>query len=109
MLAAPLAPTHRFVGVDLRGHGFSDKPPTGYDLELTRARAGHGQVAAVIGEPGMGKSRLVWELTHAEATQGWLILESSAVSHGRATLYLPRPSSRCFGATSRSRRATRLR
>src|SRR5262245_16661937 len=30
-LAAPLAPANRFIGVDLRGHGFSDKPPTGYD------------------------------------------------------------------------------
>jgi pimeloyl-ACP methyl ester carboxylesterase/DNA-binding SARP family transcriptional activator len=32
-LAERLAPTHRFVGVDLRGHGFSDKPPSGYDLD----------------------------------------------------------------------------
>jgi lipase len=32
-LAGRLAPAHRFVGVDLRGHGFSDKPPTGYDLD----------------------------------------------------------------------------
>ena len=32
-LAAQLTPTNRFIGVDLRGHGFSDKPPTGYDLE----------------------------------------------------------------------------
>ena len=32
-LAERLAPTHRFIGLDLRGHGFSDKPPTGYDLE----------------------------------------------------------------------------
>jgi pimeloyl-ACP methyl ester carboxylesterase/DNA-binding SARP family transcriptional activator len=32
-LAARLAPAHRFVGLDLRGHGFSDKPPSGYDLE----------------------------------------------------------------------------
>src|SRR6185503_5956943 len=32
-LAERLAPTARFVGVDLRGHGFSDKPPAGYDLE----------------------------------------------------------------------------
>jgi len=31
-LAARLAPTHRFVGVDLRGHGFSDKPRVGYEL-----------------------------------------------------------------------------
>src|SRR5262245_4981359 len=32
-LAERLSPAHRFVGVDLRGHGFSDKPPAGYDLE----------------------------------------------------------------------------
>ena len=32
-LAERLAPAHRFVGVDLRDHGFSDKPPAGYDLE----------------------------------------------------------------------------
>lgn len=32
-LAERLAPTVRVVGVDLRGHGFSDKPPAGYDLE----------------------------------------------------------------------------
>jgi esterase len=32
-LAERLAPAHRFIGVDLRGHGFSDKPPAGYDLE----------------------------------------------------------------------------
>jgi pimeloyl-ACP methyl ester carboxylesterase len=32
-LAERLAPTVRFVAVDLRGHGFSDKPPAGYDLE----------------------------------------------------------------------------
>ncbi|MFI5376180.1 MAG: alpha/beta fold hydrolase [Candidatus Rokuibacteriota bacterium] len=32
-LAERLTPGHRFVGADLRGHGFSDKPPSGYDLE----------------------------------------------------------------------------
>ena len=32
-LGERLAPKVRFVGVDLRGHGFSDKPPAGYDLE----------------------------------------------------------------------------
>jgi pimeloyl-ACP methyl ester carboxylesterase len=31
-LGERLAPGHRFVAVDLRGHGFSDKPPSGYDL-----------------------------------------------------------------------------
>lgn len=32
-IAQQLAPDHRFVAVDLRGHGFSDKPPSGYELE----------------------------------------------------------------------------
>jgi pimeloyl-ACP methyl ester carboxylesterase/DNA-binding SARP family transcriptional activator len=32
-LAERLAPDVRFVALDLRGHGFSDKPPSGYDLE----------------------------------------------------------------------------
>ena len=31
-LAERLAPFHRIIAVDLRGHGFSDKPPAGYDL-----------------------------------------------------------------------------
>jgi pimeloyl-ACP methyl ester carboxylesterase/DNA-binding SARP family transcriptional activator len=32
-LGERLAPEVRFVAVDLRGHGFSDKPPTGYTIE----------------------------------------------------------------------------
>jgi pimeloyl-ACP methyl ester carboxylesterase/DNA-binding SARP family transcriptional activator len=31
-LAERLAPSHRIIALDLRGHGFSDKPPAGYDL-----------------------------------------------------------------------------
>ncbi|MBI2159160.1 MAG: AAA family ATPase [Candidatus Rokubacteria bacterium] len=56
---------------------------------LERARAGHGQVVALVGEPGVGKSRLVWELAHSHRTDGWLVLESSSVSHGKATAFLP--------------------
>ena len=56
---------------------------------LERARAGHGQVVAVVGEPGVGKSRLVLELTHSHRTDGWLVLESSAVSYGKAAPFLP--------------------
>jgi class 3 adenylate cyclase/tetratricopeptide (TPR) repeat protein len=56
---------------------------------LERARSGHGQVVAVVGEPGVGKSRLYWEFTHSHHTQGCLIVESSSVSYGKATPYLP--------------------
>src|SRR6267142_2633712 len=56
---------------------------------LEKARAGQGQIVAVSGEPGVGKSRLFWEFTHSHRTHGWLILESSPVSYGRMTSYLP--------------------
>ena len=39
---------------------------------LALAHEGHGQVVAVVGEPGVGKSRLVYEFTHSHRTQDWL-------------------------------------
>jgi class 3 adenylate cyclase len=71
----------RFVG----RHG--ELQQLGQALEL--ARTGRGQVVAVVGEPGVGKSRLCWEFTHAQWTQGWLTVESRSASYGRATSYLP--------------------
>jgi class 3 adenylate cyclase/tetratricopeptide (TPR) repeat protein len=56
---------------------------------LERAQAGCGQVVAVIGEPGVGKSRLYWEFTHSHRTHDWLIVESGSVSYGKASAYLP--------------------
>jgi class 3 adenylate cyclase len=56
---------------------------------LGRAGASHGQMVALVGEPGVGKSRLFWEFTHSRRTVDWLILESSSVSYGKATAYLP--------------------
>jgi AAA ATPase-like protein/adenylate/guanylate cyclase family protein len=56
---------------------------------LARAAAGQGQVVALLGEPGVGKSRLVYEFLHSHHTQGWLRLESGSVSYGKATAYLP--------------------
>ena len=58
-------------------------------LALERAGAGHGQVVAVLGEAGVGKSRLVYEVVHSHRTQGWLVLESASVSYGKATPYFP--------------------
>jgi tetratricopeptide (TPR) repeat protein len=46
-------------------------------------------VVAIVGEPGVGKSRLVWEVTHSHRTHGWLILQAGSVSYGKATPYLP--------------------
>ena len=56
---------------------------------LERAGTGHGQVVAVVGEAGVGKSRLVYEFIHSHHTQGWLVLESASVSYGKATPYFP--------------------
>ena len=56
---------------------------------LERAAAGHGQALAVVGEAGLGKSRLVWEFARSHHTHGWLVLESGSVSYGKATPYLP--------------------
>jgi class 3 adenylate cyclase/tetratricopeptide (TPR) repeat protein len=56
---------------------------------LALAHEGHGQLVALVGEPGVGKSRLVYEFTHSHRTQDWLILEAGSVSYGKATSYLP--------------------
>jgi class 3 adenylate cyclase/tetratricopeptide (TPR) repeat protein len=56
---------------------------------LAQASARHGQVIALVGEAGVGKSRLVYECVHSYRTQGWLVLESVLVSYGKATPYFP--------------------
>jgi class 3 adenylate cyclase len=56
---------------------------------LEQAGAGHGQVVALVGEAGVGKSRLVYEFAHSHRTQGWRVLESASVSYGKATPYFP--------------------
>jgi class 3 adenylate cyclase/tetratricopeptide (TPR) repeat protein len=67
---------------------------------LERAGASHGQAVALVGEAGVGKSRLVYEVVHwrdcvgagrspSHHTQGWRVLESASVSYGKATPYFP--------------------
>ena len=56
---------------------------------LERAWAGHGQAVALVGEAGVGKSRLVYEVVHSHHTQDWRVLESASVSYGKATPYVP--------------------
>jgi class 3 adenylate cyclase/tetratricopeptide (TPR) repeat protein len=71
-------------------------PFVGRDPELAhlvraqdQARNGQGQLVAIVGEAGVGKSRLYHEFIHSHRIQGWLVLEASAVSHGKSISYLP--------------------
>ena len=70
-------------------------PFVGRDNEMTLlasrwslAREGMGQVVGIVGEPGVGKSRLVWEFIHGGHDLGGLVLETASVALGRPTPYL---------------------
>jgi predicted ATPase len=54
-----------------------------------QAARGQGQIIAVVGEPGVGKSRLFDEFTRVQRAQGWLVLEARAAAYGRATPFFP--------------------
>jgi class 3 adenylate cyclase/tetratricopeptide (TPR) repeat protein len=56
---------------------------------VEQAASGKGQILAMVGEPGMGKSRLVHEFTRHKLRPGWLVLEGASVSYGKATPYFP--------------------
>jgi tetratricopeptide (TPR) repeat protein len=56
---------------------------------LEQAGAGHGQIVGVIGEPGVGKTRLFYEFAHEDLPPGWLILQASCVSYEKVNSYLP--------------------
>src|SRR5262250_2170898 len=56
---------------------------------LEEVRQGHGQVVAVVGDPGIGKSRLFHELTHSDSVRGYRVLQTSCLSYGQATSYRP--------------------
>ncbi|RFB75010.1 adenylate/guanylate cyclase domain-containing protein [Methylovirgula sp. 4M-Z18] len=54
-----------------------------------QAKCSCGQIVAVIGEPGVGKSRLYFEFTHSHHVEGWRVIEASSVSYGKAMAFLP--------------------
>jgi hypothetical protein len=56
---------------------------------IEKSAAGHGQIFSMVGEPGMGKSRLVYEFTHSHVPVDWLVFEAPCVSYGKATPYFP--------------------
>jgi tetratricopeptide (TPR) repeat protein len=80
----------------LGGGGRELSPFVGRDPELERlqatllrAGAGQGALIAIVGAPGLGKTRLCHELARWAAGREWLLLEASGVSYGRTTPYLP--------------------
>ena len=52
------------------------------------AKSGHGQIVAIVAEPGVGKSRLLFEF-RVKNQSGWMVLEAVSASHDKATAYLP--------------------
>ena len=56
---------------------------------LARARQGHGQVVGVMGEPGLGKSRLCFEFVERCRAQGLAVYEAQCPSHGKSIPFIP--------------------
>ena len=82
----------RFQALAARGMtGFVGRGAEMEQLERVQAKVqqGHGQVVTIIGEPGLGKSRLVHEFVRRHRISNWLVLETASVSYRKTTSYLP--------------------
>ena len=71
----------RFVGRDRDLAALTDL--------LGHVEQGHGQVVGLVGEPGVGKSRLILEMREAMASRQIEYLEGRCLSYGRSIPYLP--------------------
>ncbi|HVN71866.1 MAG TPA: adenylate/guanylate cyclase domain-containing protein, partial [Desulfomonilia bacterium] len=56
---------------------------------LEQASEGHGQVVAVVGEPGVGKSRLIRQFREYLPASDYQIIEGGCIHYGDAIPYLP--------------------
>ncbi|MBM3222193.1 MAG: hypothetical protein FJZ47_00090, partial [Candidatus Tectomicrobia bacterium] len=59
------------------------------DEHLAAARAGQGQVVGLVGEPGMGKTRLLAEFCRRVPADQVTVYTGQCLSYGQATPYLP--------------------
>ena len=86
---------HRLSGVPRRAQPFlSSFVGRARELEMLRARVdglatSGGQVIDIVGEPGIGKSRLAAELEASLAGSGVRVLRAHCLPHGRGSPYLP--------------------
>jgi class 3 adenylate cyclase/tetratricopeptide (TPR) repeat protein len=56
---------------------------------LAQAAQGQGQLVTLLGEAGVGKSRLLYECLRSHPLQGWRVLESASMPYSQATPYFP--------------------
>src|SRR5262245_41812585 len=93
-----VGPVYRLTGQERRGLGLWGAMTrfVGRDtqLEVLRSRlslaeGGRGQVVAVVGHPGVGKSRLIYEVARGQRLPAWREPEGAAVSYGQAISYAP--------------------
>ena len=96
------APVYTVQGLLRRHAGVSGRGPraaspfVGRERELAllhdclaAVRTGQGQVVGLVGEPGMGKTRLVTEFCRSLAGQEVTVAVGQCLSYGQATPYLP--------------------
>jgi predicted ATPase/DNA-binding winged helix-turn-helix (wHTH) protein/class 3 adenylate cyclase len=100
--APPPVPVYAVQGITRQrsgvvGHGARMRSPfvgRARELALLQERldavvAGQGQAVAVVGDPGMGKSRLLAEFRRGLAGREAWYVEGHCLSYGSATPYLP--------------------
>jgi class 3 adenylate cyclase/DNA-binding NarL/FixJ family response regulator len=56
---------------------------------FTRAREGYGQAISIIGDAGLGKSRLLYEFRQSLVDEEFTLLEGRCSPYGTAVAYLP--------------------
>ncbi len=76
-------PAHAWAGQLL---GRANETAIGYE-RLNLARQGHGQIIAVSGEAGVGKSRFIEALSHQARTDGFDLVNSVCISYGGTIPY----------------------
>jgi class 3 adenylate cyclase len=96
-----------------RSRGFSRFVGRGDEMQvleaaLTRAREGNAQIVGIVGEAGVGKSRLCFEFLERCRARGLMTYETTGVAHGKAVPFLPmlRLFRAFFGITEQDSDAT---